>query len=261
MSDAESISDSISDSSNAHVDVDAGDEALISVSVRRLCNRLRANDPRLLDDRHDDDVFDPSHHMQGYSEAEIIEVFQALKENTSVKNVALSLNDYTKSTAEAAADYLESSKTLQTLELWVNEVERSQEIREMISVLLRALSRKTSVTKLIIDREVVRFASVAFQELLTRTQTLQKLAIFGYEEFEVDEVQRAAIISGFANNTTLRNLELDSWREANLAPVLTALQDHPALQKIQLSGESSGYLPSLSGLEVLLSSQIRKSRN
>jgi hypothetical protein len=44
MSDTYSDADSISDSSNAHVDV-TGDEALIPVAVRELCNQLRANDP------------------------------------------------------------------------------------------------------------------------------------------------------------------------------------------------------------------------
>jgi hypothetical protein len=75
---------------------------------------------------------------------------------------------------------------------------------------------------------------------------------YGYEAFY--DAQTAAITSGFANNTTLRDLEIDSWQEADLTPVLTALQDHPALQKIHLTGESWRYLPSLSGLEVLLRS-------
>jgi Ran GTPase-activating protein (RanGAP) involved in mRNA processing and transport len=80
-----------------------------------------------------------------------------------------------------------------------------------------------------------------------------------YRDEDLDEVQTAAITSGFANNTTLRDLEFRGWQEADLAPVLTALQDHPALQKIKVRPtSSSGYLPGLSGLEVLLRSQDSK---
>jgi hypothetical protein len=116
------------------------------------------------------------------------------------------------------------------------------------------------VSKVIIENKVVRCASVAFQDLLTCTQTLQKLKEMGSRYGDLDEVQIAAITTGFAKNTTLRDLELSGWREADLAPVLTALQDHPDLQKIHFSAVSpaSGYLPSLSGLEVLLRSQGSK---
>jgi Ran GTPase-activating protein (RanGAP) involved in mRNA processing and transport len=72
----------------------------------------------------------------------------------------------------------------------------------------------------------------------------------GFDNAVFDEVQVAAIASGFANNTTLHDLEFDSWREVDLAPVLAALHCHPALQKI--------LLPSLSGLEALFRSQNSK---
>jgi hypothetical protein len=127
----------------------------------------------------------------------------------------------------------------------------------MISVVLRALFRNTSVTKLIITTDVVRFASVAFQDLLTCSQTLQKLQMKGFSDV-LNEVQIAAITSGFANNTTLRDVKFQGWREADLTPVLTALQRHPALKKIQCSAEYSDCVPSLSGLEVLLRSQDSK---
>jgi hypothetical protein len=103
---------------------------------------------------------------------------------------------------------------------------------------------------------------VAFQELLTCTQTLETISVVRYQPYQnndLDEVQIATITSGFANNTTLRDLEFRGWREADLVPVLTALQDHPALQKIQLRPTySSCCLPSLSGIEVLLRSQDSK---
>jgi hypothetical protein len=72
------------------------------------------------------------------------------------------------------------------------------------------------------------------------------------------KVQIAAITSGFANNTTLRDLKFRGWRETELAPVLTALQDHPALRKIHLTAAPQDYLPSLSGLDILLRNQDSK---
>jgi Ran GTPase-activating protein (RanGAP) involved in mRNA processing and transport len=258
MSDTNSdlVSDSISDSSNTYSDDDDSyDDSTSSSAVRELCNRLRANDPRFA---ANGSVFELYNHMTG-SEAEFIAVFQALKENTSVKHIAFTMlfeQHNIKRSVLVAAEYVESSKTLQTLDLSVGRFHDSHEGREMISLVLRALSRNTSVTNLIIYPGVVRFASVAFQELLTRTQTLQKLQVSCNEKF--DEVQMAAITSGFANNTTLRDLEFNSWPEADLAPVLTALQRHPALEKIHFSAVYLDYLPSLSGLEVLLRSQDSK---
>jgi Ran GTPase-activating protein (RanGAP) involved in mRNA processing and transport len=253
MSFTGSDADSISDASSAH-----RDEALISSAVRELCNQLRANDPSVLTNRafyisyYDDDYIGRQN-----SEAECIAVFEALKENTSVKCIDFDkLFDgmYTKSSVLVAAEYVESSTTLQAL-YFGYQISRQE--GDTLSLLLRALSRNTSVTKLSICPGVVRFASVAFEELLTRTQTLQKLDIIGSSD-RFDEVQTAAIAAGFASNTTLRDLEFSRWQEADLAPVLTALHCHPALEKIHFNGKRLGYLPSLSGLEVLLRGQDLK---
>jgi Ran GTPase-activating protein (RanGAP) involved in mRNA processing and transport len=259
MSDVDSEADSISDSSNAHSDddlmswsftySDAGDFEEISPAVRELCDRLRVNDPcGLAED------FIPFNYNR--SELDWLAIFQAVKENTSVKRIYLWSHEHTKKSAEIAAKYLESSKTLRKVNL--NYGGYSQESPAVISLFLQALSRSTSVMELIIYTESIRFASVAFQELLTSTQTLQKLEICSdYQDF--DEVQLAAITSGFANNTTLRDLEFRGWREVDLAPVLTALQDHPALQKIQFRPTySNNCLPCVSGLEVLLRSRDSK---
>jgi hypothetical protein len=256
MSDADSDADSISDPRNAHIsdddddDDDGADDSLISSAVRELCDRLRANDPRVL--VHDSSVI-PFQEAGEYSERERIKVFQALKENTSVKHIRLWLHGYTKSSARAAAKCLESSQTLQTIDLLYGT--NYQHLPAVISPLLRALSRNASVTKLCVDTDIVGVASVAFQELLTCTQTLQTMSVVHYQRFrneELDEADIAVITSGFSNNTTLRDLEFKGWREADLAPVLTALQEHPALQKIRFSTLPNAYcLPSLSGIEVL----------
>jgi hypothetical protein len=176
-----------------------------------------------------------------------------------VKHIRLWFQGYTKSSARAAAKYLESSQTLQTIDL--RYVRYYQELPAVISLLLRALSRSTSVKELSVDTKSIRFASVAFQELLTSTQTLQTMSVVRHQhnqDEELDKVQTATIASGFANNTTLRDLEFQGWREADLGPVLTALQEHPALQKIKFGSATYASLPSLSGLGVLLRSQDSK---
>jgi hypothetical protein len=246
-------------SSNTH-----SDEALISVAVRKLCNQLRTNDPSILN-TYDDPFVPPPNWLGDCSEAECIAIFQALKENVSVKHIGFDMlfkQNYTEACAVVAAEYVESSKTLQTLDLDVYRSQYSHEVREMVSLLLQALSRNTLVSKLTITTNVVRFASVAFQELLTRTLTLQKLQTNGCGNEGFNEMQIATIASGFANNTTLRDVEFKNWREADLAPVLTALQNHPALQKMNLKlthfTDVSADIPSSSGLEALLHSQDSK---
>jgi Ran GTPase-activating protein (RanGAP) involved in mRNA processing and transport len=258
MSDTDSDADPISDTSNTQVDHDDGAEAFpISPNIRVLCDRLRSNDSRVLNSIS---VFTPFKFQGDNSEGENVAVFQALKQNTSVKHIGLWSNGYTKRSAKAAAQYLASSQTLQKLHMWYDV--GSSETPEAMALLFQALSRNTSVTELSVGTESVGCASVAFQELLTNTQTLHSLAVirYGFEDGELNEVQTAAITSGFANNTTLRDLKFYSWREVDLVPVLTALQYHPALQKIHFRPAycCSKYLPSLSGLDVLLRSQDSK---
>jgi hypothetical protein len=107
MSDTDSVADFISDSTDANAYSDDGDEDYsISRAFRVLCNQLRVNDPRVL--AHDS-FFVPFPSIPGCSEGEQIKVFRALEENTGVKNIRLWTHTFTKSSAEAAAEYLESS--------------------------------------------------------------------------------------------------------------------------------------------------------
>jgi Ran GTPase-activating protein (RanGAP) involved in mRNA processing and transport len=263
--------DSISDSSNAHSDDydddDIDDEAFISANAWQLCKQLRANDPMLCNDS----VFAPfsqiaEEYGDEYSGDQEINILEALKENTSVKHIDFTLfrGHYTSKSALAAAEYVESSKTLQIMDLSISRDKYYRGVRGMIKVVLRALSRNKSVTKLVIHTDTIRIASVAFQEFLTCTQTLQELQIMDSEYDKVfNEKEIAAVASGFANNTTLRDLKFMSWGDTDLTPVLTALQHHPVLQKIQFSAgygcpSSEFFRPSLSGLEVLLRSQDSK---
>jgi hypothetical protein len=165
MSDVDSEADLISDSSSGHSDQhdDGGEDSSILPAVRELCDQLRANDPRILDRNSSFVPFKYRHEINGseYSEAERIEVFQALKENTQVKHIRLFLQGYTKRSAEAAAKYLESSQTLQSIDLDYGG--NNHHVSTVISLLLQALSRNTSVTKLLVDTESVRFGCEAFK--------------------------------------------------------------------------------------------------
>jgi hypothetical protein len=113
----------------------------------------------------------------GYTEAESIAVFRALEENTNVKHIDYVLFERhcTQRYALVAAEYLESSKTLQSL---YSDYDRYfQELPAAIPLFVQALSRNTFVMEVTSLAGVIRFASVAFQELLTCTQTLKKLQI------------------------------------------------------------------------------------
>jgi hypothetical protein len=104
------------------------------------------------------------------SDAEYIAVIGAIKENTRMK-----LNHFCLPFKRdlAVTEYVKSSKNLQYLDLGVIHCMQHQEIPLVIDVILKALYRNTSVTKLIIHTDVVRCASMDFQEVLTCTQTLQ----------------------------------------------------------------------------------------
>jgi hypothetical protein len=207
MSVVDSDADSISDTSNAHIcdDDDGAEDSSISNAIRVLCNRLRENDPRVLDCTS---CFIPFQREREYSESERIEVFQALKQNTSVKHIRLWLDGDTKRSAKVAAKCLESSQNLQTIELLYGGYYR--ELPAEFNLLLRALCRNMSMTKLIINIDAVRFDFVAFQQFLTSTQTLQTMSLIRYQLYqdgELNEVDIAAIKSGFASNKRLRDLE------------------------------------------------------
>jgi hypothetical protein len=254
---------------------DSDSDSISFPDVREYCNRLRSDDPRVSQGPYTD--LDIGYNL---SDAERTGVAQALEQNTSVKRSVVQLLQYTKRSTKAVAKYARASKHLQSVKLR-NSFQSQVLVRlgvvgiaatgyPALPVLLRALSRNASVTELNLDALDVGLASVAFQKLLTRTQTLQKLQINSFWQFG-DDVQQAAIVSAFANNSTLCELELtqqaaivshfaNNWmceleltRQTGLAPLLTALQDHQKLQKIRLN-----CVLNLSGLEVLWRSQDSK---
>jgi hypothetical protein len=81
-------------------------------------------------------------------------------------------------------------------------------------------------------------ASEAFENLLTRTQTLRSLNVDLEGCPPLAEEETTAIASGFSKNTTLQKIKLVDWQEASLAPVLAALQDHPVLEILHVGGLS-----------------------
>ena len=89
-----------------------GDEALISVAVHKLCLQLRSNDPLIFCHISSRLYFihvysEASIHRSDYTEAESIAVFQALKENTSVKKIEFMLFErHCTNTAEPPSDTL-----------------------------------------------------------------------------------------------------------------------------------------------------------
>ena len=63
----------------------------------------------------------------------------------------------------------------------------------------------------------------------------------------MEEVEAAAIASGFSKNTTLREITFVNLYETRLSLVRTALQMHPLLEKLHVVGYAS-----LAGMDALL---------
>jgi hypothetical protein len=113
------VSYSIMSDTDSHFDP----EYSSSLTARELCNQLRANNPRPF---RQNSWFINTRFENRCSEAEWVEIFQALKENTSVKHTNIDVmmlegdGDFIESSsALVLAEYVESSKTLQTLNFFL----------------------------------------------------------------------------------------------------------------------------------------------
>jgi hypothetical protein len=239
--------------------------SLVSLAVRDFCAKLRANDPRILPPRDE-----PFEIYSYHPEAGRIEIARALGENTSVKRILLDVDDRSERFVEVLASYLRSSKHLHSVHLtgppedrfflYLDAGTAARECRtrqQNISVLFRALYWSTSVTELIMDDLNLGLsdsptAHWAFHKYMAFTMSLVTLEIGANGQVFGPE-QVFAVCSGFAKNTTLREITLNDWTESCLAPVLAALETHPALQCLRLRR-----VESLLGLDGLLRSKNSK---
>jgi Ran GTPase-activating protein (RanGAP) involved in mRNA processing and transport len=223
------------------ITIDDG-RALLSLTFLDFCVKVRNNDPSILPE------IGKPFKIRRMCEREGIEVADALLENNSVTYLELETANYTKSSAQAMAKYVRTSKRLQRIRLngetWHRE--------EILCCFLLAIQESTSLKELHIKFRLTGGPStLAFENMLTHTQSLRSLSL----RLSPTHIDVAAARSGLQKNTTLRELTLEVSRgAADISPILTSLLDHPLLRRLCLRG----HVVDLTGLETVLLSDTSK---
>jgi Ran GTPase-activating protein (RanGAP) involved in mRNA processing and transport len=194
------------------------------------------------------------------SEKEDMELTDALLENTSVTYLQLETKEYTKSSAEAMAKYVRTSKRLQRIRLKPNRMIDDRVLRqreEMLRHFLPAIQESTSLKELHI-LSIGGPSSQALENMLTHTQSLRSLSLI-YPSGPLEDIAVFAARSGLKKNTTLRELTLAFPPGATtVSPILTSLRDHPLLRRLCLDGYLGGDVRDLTGLETVSLSETSK---
>jgi hypothetical protein len=188
-------------------------------------------------------------------EREGIELADAILENTNVTYLQLETGLYTKSSAEALAKFVRTSKHLQHIRWNGDWVARNQEWRsceEISCCFLPAIQESTSLKELHMELPSRDGPSnLALENMLTHTQSLRSLSLI-YPNGGLEETFVTAVSSGLKKNTTLRELTLEFSRSAlTVSPLLTSLRDHPLLRRLCLRGRGVDLI----GLETVLQSE------
>jgi hypothetical protein len=218
--------------------------ALLSPTFLEFCAKVRNNDPSIL----------PAPGMafaiRDLSEREHMELAYALMENKSVTYLQLDMEKYTKSSAEAMAECVRTSKRLQRIRLFQPEYGSNYGYREdSLCCFLLAIQESASLKELHIDFRLIGGPpNLALENMLTHTQSLRSLSLICPGGL-LEDIVVAAARSGLKKNTTLRELTLEfPYDTTTVSPILTSLRDHPLLQRLCLRGRAVN----LTGLETLL---------
>jgi Ran GTPase-activating protein (RanGAP) involved in mRNA processing and transport len=223
-------------------------------SLARVVTKLRTNDPSLFSGSNSNDqnlVIHPSVQDSGR-----LKIVEALTQNTVVRCITLQPHDYSKLSADAMAKYLLQSKHLLKVDL-IGEALTLFGFRigvtfgfvpeRALCTFIEAIGQSNSVQELSLINLGLESASESFETLLARTKTLRYLRVDLERQDPLEEAATAAIASGFSKNSTLRDIKLIDWQQTSLTPALTALRDHPVLEKLQVEGFSS-----FTGIDALL---------
>jgi Ran GTPase-activating protein (RanGAP) involved in mRNA processing and transport len=217
----------------------------LSSTFLEFCAKVRNSDPSTLPEPGEPLIILP------LSEKEVIELADALLENTNVKSLKLKTDNYTKCSAEAMAKYVRTSKHLQHIRWDRLEVRDGREMKqheEMFSCFLPAFQESTSLKELHMELPRGDGSSILeLENMLTHTQSLRSLTLSTGSCQLVGRAIVAAASSGLKNNTTLRELTLDLSRCAS-SPILTSLKDHALLRRLCLRVDRMD----LTGLETVL---------
>jgi Ran GTPase-activating protein (RanGAP) involved in mRNA processing and transport len=250
------MSDQSDSTSAGGDDDDDDDDDSLSSTFLEFCAKVRNSDPSILPE-----LGRPLRIFPHLSEKEDIELADALLENTRVTYLELETEKYTKSSAEAMAKYLRTSKRLQRIRwnpAWMMANDRGLQQREdMLCSFLPAIQESTSLKELHINLPIIGGPSnLALESMLTHTQTLRSLSLI-CPFVPLEDIAVAAARSGLKKNTTLQELALEVTQGATtVSPILTSLRDHPLLQRLYLCGRGDGM--DLTGLDTLLLSDTSK---
>jgi len=170
----------------------------------------------------------------------------------------LDIGTFAKSSAEAMTACVRASKRLQRMRARTRCQVRNATMQlrdEMLCCFLSAIQESTSLMELHMESpRVGEPANLAFENALTRTQSLRSLSL-SCPDGLTEDMAVAAARSGLKNNTTLRELALEcSWRATTVSPTLTSLRDHPLLRRLCVHGHAAD----LTGLETVLLSDNSK---
>jgi hypothetical protein len=237
---------SVSNDSTALSTIDDG-RALLSSTFLEFCVKVRNNDPSILPE-----VGYPFR-IRKLSEGEGMELADALLENNSVTYLLLGTEKYTKSSAQAMAKYVRTSKRLQRICWSMNELTFPQR-DEVLCCFMLAIQESTSLKELDIKfRPIGGPSYLALKSMLTHTQSLRSLSLI-WPDGGLEDNSMAAASSVLKKNTTLRELTLVFSQGTTRSPLLTSLRDHPLLRRLCLRG----YGVDLTGLETVLLSDTSK---
>jgi hypothetical protein len=181
-----------------------------------------------------------------------MELASALMENTNVKNIEVWTVEYTIAYARAMANYVRTSRQLQSLRWGSGDLTYSDDIA---CCLLHAIQESVAIKELHIKLPCGDGPShLAFENMLTHTQNIRSLRLHSMGR-RSEDMAVAALLSGLKKNISLRELTLEfSLSATSLSPILTSLCDHPHLRKLCLVGSSID----LTHLETVLRSKNSK---
>jgi Ran GTPase-activating protein (RanGAP) involved in mRNA processing and transport len=230
------------------------DKPSFSLTFLEFCDKVRKDDPSFLPESGQ------PLRIRQLSEKEDMELADALLENTSVTYLELRMENYTRSSTEAMAKYIRTSKHLQRIH-WPSRTVilddgELQHHEAMLRCLLPAIQESTSLKELHINFPLIGGpfnSNPALENMLTHTQSLQSLSLT-CSAGPLEDIAVAAARSGLKKNTTLRELTLEFSRGTTISPILTSVRDHPLLEKLCLHG----YAVDLTGLETVLLSETSK---
>jgi Ran GTPase-activating protein (RanGAP) involved in mRNA processing and transport len=238
---------SVSNDSTVRSTIDAG-RASLSSPFLKFCAQVRNNDPSILPE--------PGKplRIRHSSDKEDIELADALLENTNVTYLELEAGLYTKSSPEAMAKYIRTSKRLQRIRWKGARYPQFWNCEETLSCFLHAVQESTSLKELHIDFPSTGGgpSRLALENLLTHTQSLRSMSLSCPDDSLEDWAAVAS--SGLRKNTSLRELTLEFGGFASTSPIFTSVRDHPHLRRLCLRGHMSD----VAGLETFLLSDTSK---